>query len=330
MVAACAVAGQAFAADVVNLYSARKEALIKPLLDRYTEQTGVRVNLVTGKAGPLLERLKAEGRNSPADLFITVDAGRLYKAKVAGVLQAVKSKVLDAAIPAAYRDPAEEWFGLSLRARPIMVAKGRVDRTRLTTYEGLAEPRWKGRICMRSSSNIYNQSLVASMIAADGKQRTLAWLRGLVANFARPPRGGDRDQIKALAVGECDITLANTYYLARMLRSDDPRQREAASKVEVVWPNQAARGAHVNVSGAGVTRSAPHRAAAMRLLEYLVSDDAQQWYAETNNEYPVKPGVAVSAVVRSFGEFKADTLNLAQLGAHNADAVNLMDIAGWR
>jgi len=250
--------------------------------------------------------------------------------KVAGVLRAVRSAALEQAVPAAYRDPDGYWFGLSLRARPIMYARQRVAPGELSTYEALAEPRWRGRICVRSSNNIYNQSLVASVIAADGRERTLEWLRGLVANLARPPRGGDRDQIKAVAAGRCDLALANTYYLARMLRSEDPAQRAAAERVAVFWPNQDGRGAHVNVSGAGVTRAAPHPAGAVRLLEYLTSDAAQAWYAEVNNEYPVKPGVAVSPTVASFGTFRADTLNLSRLGELNAEAVRLMDIAGWK
>jgi len=314
----------------INVYSARKEALIRPLLERFAASTGIEVNLVTAKAGPLLERLRAEGANSPADLLITVDAGRLHRAKVAGVLRAVRSAALEQAVPAAYRDPDGYWFGLSLRARPIMYARQRVAPGELSTYEALAEPRWRGRICVRSSNNIYNQSLVASVIAADGRERTLEWLRGLVANLARPPRGGDRDQIKAVAAGRCDLALANTYYLARMLRSEDPAQRAAAERVAVFWPNQDGRGAHVNVSGAGVTRAAPHPEGAVRLLEYLTSDAAQAWYAEVNNEYPVKPGVAVSPTVASFGTFRADTLNLSRLGELNAEAVRLMDIAGWK
>jgi iron(III) transport system substrate-binding protein len=314
----------------VNVYSARKEALIKPLLDRFTAQTGVEVHLVTGKAGPLLQRLKSEGRNSPADLFITVDAGRLHAAKEAGVLQPVSRSGIDAAVPAAYRDPQGYWVGLSLRARPIMVVADKVDPAAITSYEDLAEPRWKGRICIRSSNNIYNQSLVASMIAAHGEEKTLAWLKGFVANFARKPKGGDRDQIKAAAAGECDIAVANTYYLARMLASDDPDQRSAASRMTVVWPNQSDRGAHVNVSGAGVTAASTNAAEAVRLLEFLVSDASQAWYAEINNEYPVRPGVAVSDAVAGFGTFEADALNLSVLGVNNREAVKLMDRAGWK
>ncbi len=327
-VAALAVATPA-SADV-NVYSARKEALIKPLLDRFTAATGVQVKLVTGKAGPLLQRLKSEGRNSPADVFITVDAGRLHAAKEAGVLAPATSPALEAAVPAAYRDPEGYWTGLSVRARPIFYVKGKVQPGELSTYEALAEPAWKNRICIRSSDNIYNQSLVASMIAAHGQGETLKWMQGFVANFARKPQGGDRDQIKAAAAGECDIAIANTYYFARMLKSDDPDQAKAASKLDVFWPNQSGRGAHVNVSGAGVTAASKNRDDAIRLLEFLVSDASQEWYADVNNEYPVKSGVALSATVRDLGEFKADDLNLAKLGELNRDAVKLMDQAGWK
>lgn len=332
VIALCAVlvVGSAATAAEVNVYSARKEELIKPLLDRFSEQSGITVNLVTGAADALLERLQAEGINSPADVFLTVDAGRLGRAKAAGVLQPVRSNLLEQAIPPEYRDPEGYWYGLSLRARPIMYAKGRVDPKELSTYEDLAKPKWKGRICIRSSNNIYNQSLVASMIAADGESSTEAWARGLVANLARTPAGGDRDQIKAAAAGQCDIAIANTYYLGGMLVSKEAGQRQAASKIAVFWPNQNGRGVHVNVSGAGITKSAKHPQAALKLLEFLGSDTAQKWYADVNVEYPVTPGVAMSATLAEWGKFKADSLNLAKLGELNAQAVKLMDRAGWK
>jgi len=317
-------------ADEVNLYSSRQENLIKPLLDRFTEQTGIKVNLVTAKDDALLQRLQSEGRNSPADLLMTADAGRLYRAKSAGSTQAVSSETLTAAIPAAYRDPEGHWFGLTLRARPILYVKGRVDPTSLSTYEALAQPAFKGEICIRSSDNIYNQSLVASMIAADGVEATETWAKGLVANLARPPKGGDRDQIKAAAAGECDIAVANTYYLAGMLASKDAAERAAAQSMGVFWPNQDGRGTHVNVSGAAVTASAKHRESAIRLIEFLASPESQHWYADVNGEYPVREGVEMSPVLASWGTFKADALNLARLGELNAEAVRLMDRAGWR
>ena len=315
----------------VNLYSARKEALIKPLLTRFTEQTGITVNLLTGKADALLKRLEAEGANSPADLFLTVDAGRLHRAKAGGVLQPISSSVLEGAIPESYRDPEGYWYGLSLRARPIMYVKKRVEPNQLSTYEDLAGSAWKGRVCIRSSDNIYNQSLVASLIAANGVDKTQKWSEGFVANFARPPQGGDRDQIKAAAAGQCDIVVVNTYYLGRMLNNTkDEAERTAAEQVAVFWPNQEGRGAHVNVSGAGVTKSAKNKDDAIKLLEFLVSDSEQAWYAEVNYEYPVKPGIAWSDTVSAWGQFKADSLGLSQLGELNPEAVRVMDRAGWR
>lgn len=328
--AVAAGTGVAAAPQDVNVYSARQENLIKPLLDRFTQETGVRVHLVTGKADALLKRLEAEGMNSPADIFITTDAGRLHRAKAAGVLQPIDSKLLEQAVPASYRDPEGYWYGLSLRARPIMYAKQRVDPRELSTYEDLANAKWKGRICIRSSNNIYNQSLVASLIVADGAGPTQAWLKGLVANLARPPAGGDRDQIKAAAAGRCDIAVANTYYLGGMLNSKNSAEQQAASKIAVYWPNQHGRGAHVNVSGAGVTKSARHRTQAVRLLEFLTAEAAQKWYAEANHEYPIRPGVAWSATVLAWGTFKPDAVNLGKLGELNAEAVKLMDTAGWK
>jgi len=318
------------AAEEVNLYSARKENLIKPLLDRFTAETGITVNLVTGKADALLKRLEIEGRNSPADLFITVDAGRLHRAREAGVMQPVDSETLTAAIPANLRDPEGYWFGLSQRARPIFYARDKVKPEQLSSYEALAGPEWKGRICIRSSNNIYNQSLVASMIANIGEQETENWARGLVKNLARPPKGGDRDQLKAAAAGQCDVAIANTYYAGMMINGKDESQRAAIAKLAVFWPNQDGRGAHVNVSGIGMTAAASNKANAVKLMEYLVTPESQQWYAEINHEYPVRAGVEWSQTLESWGEFKADTLNLAKLGELNAAAVRLMDRAGWK
>ncbi|MBK7983273.1 MAG: Fe(3+) ABC transporter substrate-binding protein [Candidatus Competibacteraceae bacterium] len=318
------------AAEEVNIYSARKEDLIKPLLDDFSKQAGIAVNLVTDKEETLLQRLQSEGANTPADLMLTTDAGRLAAAKKAGVLQAVKSETLAARIPAAYRDPDGYWYGLSVRARPIIYAKDRVKPADLSTYEGLADPKWKGKVCVRSSDSIYNQSLVAGMISHHGEAKTEAWAKGLVANFARPPKGGDRDQIKAVAAGECDVTLANTYYLGGMVNSSDESEKQAAAKVAVFWPDAKTTGVHVNVSGAGVTAHARNRANAIQLLEFMAAEAAQRWYAETNNEYPVNPAIAPSATLQSWGEFKADTLNVAKLGELNPTAVRLMDRAGWK
>lgn len=318
------------AAEEVNLYSARQEALIKPLLDRFSEQTGIAVNLVSGKDDALLKRLESEGRNSPADLLITADVGRLHRAREMGVLAPLQSELLAQRIPASYRDPDGYWFGLSLRARPILYVRGKVDPKELSTYAALADSRWKGRICIRSSDNIYNQSLVAAMIATQGEAETEAWARGLVANFARPPQGGDRDQVKAAAAGQCAIAIANTYYLAAMLNDTNAAERDSAARLGVFWPDQDGRGVHVNVSGIGLTAAARNVDAARKLMEFLVGEEAQRWYAESNHEYPVVAGVEPSATLKAWGSFKADALNLSELGRNNAAAVRLMDRAGWK
>ena len=317
-------------ADEVNVYSARAEALILPLLERFKAETGIDFNLITAKADELLTRLEAEGRSTPADVFITTDAGRLQRAKDAGVLRAVNNPVLNARIPQNLRDQENHWFGLSQRARVIFYAKDRVDPGELSTYEALADTHWQQRICVRSSSNIYNQSLVASMIEADGVEITEAWARGLVANFARNPAGGDTDQLRAAAAGQCDVAIANTYYYGRLVNSDKEADRAVAGALGLYWPNQADRGAHINVSGAAVTLHAKHPEAAERLLEFLVSAESQSWYAEVNIEYPVVADAQTSALLKSFGEFKGDSLNLSRLGENNRAAVQLMDRAGWR
>jgi iron(III) transport system substrate-binding protein len=323
--------GSAFAAEEVNVYSARKEKLIKPLLDRFTAETGIKTNLITAEADKLLTRLVNEGRNSPADVFITVDAGRLYRAREQDVLQPLKSAQIETMVPAHLRDPEGYWVALSQRARVMFYAKDRVRPAELSTYEALAEPAWKNRVCIRGSSNIYNQSLVASMIASNGKQATEQWAKGLVANMARPPKGGDRDQIRAVAVGQCDVAIANTYYYGTMLSDrSDPAQMQAAQQVALFWPNQQGRGAHVNISGAGLVRHAPNRANGLKLIEFLLSKEAQQWYGEVNYEYPVRPDAQASTLLQSWGEFKADNLNLSRLGSNNLEAVKIMDRAGWK
>ena len=314
----------------VNIYSARKEDLIKPLLQKFEEQTNIKVNLVTGKADALLERLISEGKNSPADLLITTDAGRLYRAQQAKMLQAVTSETLNKAIPEQYREPQGYWYGLSLRARPIVYAVDQVKPEQLSTYEALADDNWKKKICIRSSENIYNQSLVASLISHNGEEKTLLWAQSFVSNFARPPQGGDRDQVKAVAAGQCDIAIVNNYYLGKMLTSKDETEKQAAMKVKLFWPNQNDRGTHVNISGGAVTAASKNKESAIKLLEFLASDDSQQWYAETNFEYPVKPGVQPSEILKSWGEFKADSLSLYQLGELNAQAVMIMDHAKWK
>lgn len=315
---------------LVHLYSARKEALIKPVLDQFTEQTGIKVKLITSKADALLKRLETEGRNSPADVLLTTDAGRLHRAREAGVLQPIESAILNRAVPVNYRDADGYWYGLSLRARPIVYAKDRVKPQQLSTYEALTKPAMKGRVCIRSSNNIYNQSLVASMISSRGEAATEAWATDFVKNFARPPRGGDRDQIKAVAAGQCDVAVVNTYYLGVMLSGGKADERAAGEKVAVFWPNQKGRGAHVNVSGAGVTAHARHRDNAIKLIEFLATPQVQSWYARVNHEYPVVDGVESSDLLNGWGQFKADTINLTELGRLNANALRLMDRAGWR
>lgn len=327
--------GSVATAAEINIYSARKEDLIKPILEKFEQETDTKVNLITGKADALLQRLISEGKNSPADILITTDAGRLFRAKNAKVIQAIESDVLNKSIPEQYRDPEGYWFGLTLRARPIVYAVDRVNPEQLSSYEALANSEWKRKICIRSSDNIYNQSLVASMLSHLGEDKTLAWTKSLVKNFARPPQGGDRDQVKAVAAGQCDVAVINNYYLGKMLSSKDEAQVSAAQHVKIFWPNQdgpehTGRGTHVNISGAAITTSSKNKTAAIKLMEYLVSDGAQQWYAEKNLEYPIKPGIQPSEILQSWGEFKADTLSLHQLGEHNAEAVMIMDRAKWK
>ena len=321
---------QTLVADELNVYSARQESLIKPLLDKFTESTGIKVNLVTGKGDALLTRLESEGMNSPADILLTVDAGRLYRAQQADVLRNIDSSELNSLVPSHLRSSDDQWVGLSVRARVIVFAKDRVNSDQLSTYEALADPRWKNKICVRSSSNIYNQSMVAGMIASQGMEKTETWLKGLVNNFARTPAGGDRDQIKAVAAGQCDVAVVNSYYLGRMLNSPDEAQRNAANQVELFWPNQGDRGAHINISGAAVTKAAKNPLSAQRLIAFLATKDSQRWYAEKNNEFPVRENIAVSEVLASWGPFIADTLNVSELGRNNASAIMAMDRAGWK
>jgi iron(III) transport system substrate-binding protein len=325
-----ALAWQGAIASEVNLYTGRQEALIKPLLDQFTAETGIKVNLVTGRDDGLIQRLRSEGVNSPADILLTTDIARLQRASEANLFQPMKSKSLEASVPASYRHPQMEWVGLSLRARMVVYAKDRVKPSELGDYNSLTDEKWRGRLCVRSSDNVYNQSMTAAYIAHYGEAAAEKWARGLVANFARPPAGGDRDQIQAVAAGSCDIALVNTYYLGIMLSNKDPAQREMATKVAVHWPDMKGNGVHVNISGAGITRSARNRENAIKLLEFLASPKAQAWYAETNHEYPIREGVATSSLLQSWGTFKADKLAIERLGALNATSVRVMDRAGWR
>ncbi|MEM6252732.1 MAG: Fe(3+) ABC transporter substrate-binding protein [Cyanobacteria bacterium P01_D01_bin.156] len=313
----------------VNLYSSRHYNTDDVLYEEFTNKTGIRVNLLEGKADELLERIKAEGDRSPADVFMTVDAGRLWRADQAGVFTPVSSSTLEARIPESLRHPDGHWFGFSRRARVFMYNKGMIDPADLSTYESLADPRWSGKILTRSSSNIYSQSLTASIIAANGAAAAERWARAFVANFARTPEGNDRAQIEAAAAGLGGLAIANTYYLPRYAKDSDPAKQDIFKKVGVFFPNQDGRGTHVNISGAGVVKSAPNKENAIKFLEYLSSNVAQTFFAQGNNEYPVVAGTPVDPVVGAFGQFDPDTVNVNELGENQAEAVRIMDRAGW-
>lgn len=318
------------AQQAVNVYTHRHYDADRLLFERFTEQTGIRVNVVSAAADQLIKRLELEGVHSPADVLITVDISRLHQAKTLGLLQPVQSDTLSANIPAHLRDPEGHWFGLTRRARIIVYAKDRVDPSELSTYEDLTAPKWRNRLLVRPSDNTYNQSLLASIIAHHGVDDARAWAQGIVANLARPPRGNDRDQIKAIASGTGDIAIVNTYYIGLLMASDNAAERQAAEKIGVFFPNQQDRGAHINISGAGVTAHAPNRDNAIALLKYLSGDHAQQIFAESNFEYPVKPDVAWAPLLTAWGTFKADTLSLERLGKLNTQAVRTFDEARWR
>ncbi|MCM2678107.1 Fe(3+) ABC transporter substrate-binding protein [Echinimonas agarilytica] len=326
----CSVIGSSAMADEVNVYSSRKEALIKPLLDQFTQQTGIEVNLITGKDDALISRLKKEGSKSPADVLITADVGRLYRAKEQLLLQSHGSEFVSNVVPAKYRDIDGQWLGLTMRARPMFYVKGKVDPAELSTYENLADAKWKGQICIRSSSNIYNQSLIASMLAAEGADKTAQFAQGLVANMARSPVGGDTDQLRAAAAGVCNIAVANTYYFGRLSNSDKAADQSVVQALGVFWPNQADRGTHVNISGIAITRSARHKTQAQQLIEFMLKPESQSWYSEVNNEYPVIESAKPSDTLQSWGRFKADAVALSSLGEYNQQAVRLMDKAGWK
>ena len=317
--------GNALAADEVNLYSERQPFLIKPLLEAFTRDTGIDVNMVYMKKG-MLERLQAEGRNSPADAILTSDIGNLHNHARAGLLQAVRSQVLEANIPAHFRHPEGVWFGLTMRARVIFAHKDRVRSGEVATYEDLAKPHMKGRVCTRSGKHVYNVSLLASIVSARGADAARTWAAGLKANLARKPQGNDRAQVKAVHEGLCDVAVGNTYYMGKMATNEkDPEQKEWAESVVIVFPNQDGRGTHINVSGGAVTKSAKNSAYAIRLLEYLSGDAAQRIYAERNFEYPVKPGVPLHPLVASWGVFKADETFLARVADQRITATRIMD-----
>jgi iron(III) transport system substrate-binding protein len=314
------------AAAEVNVYSYRQPFLIKPLFDAFTKETGITVNTFYAQKG-LVERLKNEGANSPADLIFTVDIGRLTDAVQAEVTQAVDSPTLNANIPAPYREANGHWYGLTTRARVIAASKERVKPGEISTYEGLADPKWKGRICTRSGKHPYMVALIASMIAHHGEAEAKTWLSGLKANLARKPQGNDRGQAKAITEGQCDIAVMNHYYMAQMLR--DEAESAWADRIYLIFPNQDGRGTHLNVSGMALTKGAPHKADAIKLMEFLSGDLAQRMYAEENSEYPVKEGVPWSGLLASWGKFKADTIALDQVAQHRMDAIKMADEVGY-
>ena len=316
----------AYAADV-NVYSARHYDTDLVLYERFTEQTGIAVNLIEGGSDGLIERIRNEGEFSPADMLITVDAGRLWRAQQQGIFQAVDSALLRERVPAHLRDPGGHWFGLSKRARVIVYSKAKGLPRGVARYEDLADESLRGQVCMRSSGNIYNLSLLGALIEHHGEARAEAWARGVAANFARPPQGNDTAQLRAVVAGECRLSIANSYYVGRLLGAEAAEDRAVADALGVLFPNQAGRGAHVNVSGAGVARHAPNRANAVAFLEYLTDDFAQRLFAEGNNEYPVT-GPATGPIA-ALGDFEEDGVNAAVLGANQALAVRVYDRAGW-
>lgn len=314
---------------ILNIYSARHYQTDEALYGGFTKKTGIKINRIEGKEEELLERLKNEGSNSPADVLITVDASRLAQAHELGLFAPVNSAVLESRIPAHLR--TDDWFAFSTRARVIVYAKDSVNVNDVRTYVDLASPKLKGKVCTRSGSHPYNLSLMASVIANQGEAQAEAWAKGVVANFARAPKGGDTDQIKAVAAGECGVTISNTYYLARLMRSEKAEDQAVVAKVGVVWPDQAGKGTHINVSGGGVLKHAPHKEAAVKFLEYLASDEAQRYFADGNNEWPVVAGLKIAnPALDKLGAFKADTLPVGSLAMYRAKAQMIFDRAGYR
>lgn len=314
---------------VLNLYSARHYQTDEALYDGFTRQTGITIKRIDGKEDELLERIRNEGANSPADVLLTVDAARLAEAHERGLFAPLRSAVLEARIPAHLR--TSDWFSFSTRARVIIYTKGAVKPEELRNYSDLANPRLKGKVCSRSGSHPYNLSLMASIIAHQGEAKAGEWARGVVANFARPPKGGDTDQIRAVAAGECAVAVSNTYYLARLMRSDKAEDRQTMDKVVIVWPDQQGSGAHINVSGGGVLKNAPHKEAAVKFLEYLASDEAQRYFADGNNEWPAVAGIKVAnPALEAFGKFKADSLPVGSLAMYRTKAQMIFDRAGYR
>ena len=314
---------------ILNLYSARHYQTDEALYTGFTQQTGIKINRIEAKEDELLERIKNEGANSPADIFLTVDAARLAKADELGLFVPVQSKVLESRIPDHLR--AKDWFSFSTRARVIVFNKSMLKAEDVQNYDDLANPKLKGKFCSRSGAHPYNLSLMASVIAHQGEAKAEAWAKGMVANFARAPKGGDTDQIKAVAAGECGVALSNTYYVARLLRSTKPEDRKLMEQIGFVWPNQGTTGTHINVSGGGMLKNAPHKEAAVKFLEYLVSDQAQRYFADGNNEWPVVQSVKVdNPALETLGKFKADQLPIQNLAEHQTKAQMIFDRAGFK
>ncbi|WP_448188135.1 Fe(3+) ABC transporter substrate-binding protein [Azospirillum sp. sgz301742] len=314
----------------VNVYNSRHYSTDKAIYEAFTTATGIKVNLIEGNPDELIQRMKSEGADSPADLFIAVDAERLALAAREGLLAPLPSKSLEAVIPTHLRDAQGQWYGLSIRARILVYAKDRVKPEDLKDYEDLAKPVWKGRVLARSGTHPYNLALTASLVAANGEEKTEAWAKGLVANLARAPKGGDTDQIKAVAAGEGDVAISNSYYLGKLMTSAKPEDRAVAEKVGAIFPNQSNRGTHMNLSGAGVVKTAQHREEAVKLLEYLASPDAQRAFADGNMEFPVNATVQPHPALVSLGAFKQDSLNAAAYLENNQKALQIMDRAGWK
>lgn len=323
-ISALMLSGTAVAAEEVVVYSARNEQLIKPMFDAYTKETGVQIKFITDKEGALMQRLKAEGENTPADMLITVDAGNLWEAAREGLLKPVQSKALASHVPAHLRDPGNQWFGLSVRARTIFFNNQKVKPAELSTYEDLGSAKWKGRLCLRTSKKVYNQSLVAMMIAEHGEAKTEQIVKSWVDNLATAPFPDDTKILEAIAAGQCDVGIANTYYFGRLM------EKKPGLPLGIYWPNQKETGVHINVSGAGITKHAKHEKEAVKLLEWLSSDKAQNLFADVNMEYPVNPSIKPDAVVAAWGPFRQNPLNLAKAGELQTAAVKLMDRAGYK
>ncbi len=324
------LASSLMAANEVNVYSHRHYDTDKQLFKMFENKTGIKVNVVKAKASALIKRIESEGAKSPADVLITVDAGRLYQAKKKGILQSVDSEYLTKNIPAKLRDKDNQWFGLTKRARVAVYRLGSGAEKQLSTYEDLANPKFKGQIMVRSSNNIYNQSLLAAVIAHHGEAKALEWAKGVVANMAKAPKGNDRYQVKAVANGVGKVAIVNTYYIGKMVGNKDVSQAQAVKKVKIFFPKFENGGTHINVSGAGVAKYAPNKANAIKFIEFLASPDAQKLFAQANFEYPVLKGVPSSKLVSSWGTFKDDNISINTLGENNAKAVKVFDQAGWK